>query len=331
MGAVQQLIPLEEREAWEAALAGVPHAFAHTWPSCRAMYLTTGWPTFLYTLQQGPARMALPFAERGDRGQVDVVTPYGFGGVAGVHVTEAILEHWVKFALKRNYVCGYIGLNPLFAPAACRRSADYVEHNDIHVLELGQGVDSLYTALSTNRRRELRAFATGPASVVDECDQLAAFFLEHIDDFLRSRGASSTYAFSTATWRSLLDLDNVLVLGAQLPGSPPAAVSLFAYTPYCAEYLFGINLPGGATYSAPLIWAAATRLAERGIPLLNLGGGVRRGDGVAQFKERFGARRLPLGALKQVYRPDAYAALCRRAGKDPHDLTGFFPAHRTPV
>ena len=58
---------------------------------------------------------------------------------------------------------------------------------------------------------------------------------------------------------------------------------------------------------------------------------MRRGDGIAEFKERFGARRLPLGALKQVYRPTVYADLCRDAGVlDPADRTGYFPAYRRP-
>jgi hypothetical protein len=95
--------------------------------------------------------------------------------------------------------------------------------------------------------------------------------------------------------------------------------------------MFSISSPAGRQYSAPLIWAGATELATRGITRLNLGGGVRRGDGVAEFKERFSAKRLALGALRQVYRPTLYADLCREAGAaDPADRDGYFPAYRRP-
>ena len=47
-----------------------------------------------------------------------------------------------------------------------------------------------------------------------------------------------------------------------------------------------------------------------------------------QFKERFGARPLPLCALKQVYDPAAYEALCRAAGADPADLAPAAPGSK---
>ena len=64
--------------------------------------------------------------------------------------------------------------------------------------------------------------------------------------------------------------------------------------------------------SAPLVWAGAARLPDMGVPKLNLGGGARRDDGIAEFDKRFGAMRLRLGALKQMYRPHVFL---RRAGR----------------
>src|SRR4051812_15731755 len=79
----QHLVPIEQRSEWDEALDGVGHAFAHTWLNCHAMQRTTGWPTFLWVLEDGDARAVLPFAERGASGSLDAVTPYGWGGFAG--------------------------------------------------------------------------------------------------------------------------------------------------------------------------------------------------------------------------------------------------------
>jgi hypothetical protein len=269
-------------------------------------------------------------AERGDPGQIDVVTPYGFGGFVGTGVSPEMLDDWAEFARARGYICGYVGLNPALMPPVVPRSRAYTEHNDVYLLELGRGVEALQRGMSTNRRRQVRSFGTGGERLLDDRERLGGWFQEHVGGFLREKGATSAYEFTHATWAALLDLDQLDLLGVESPDGDVVAVSVFASTPYCAEYLFGISQPAGRTFSAAVIWAAAVKLAEQGIPRLNLGGGVRRGDGVAEFKERFGATRLPLGALKQVYRLDEYEALCRRAGTDPADRTGYFPAYRRP-
>jgi hypothetical protein len=62
---------------------------------------------------------------------------------------------------------------------------------------------------------------------------------------------------------------------------------------------------------------------------LNLGGGVKENDGVAEFKRRFGADEVPLRNVKQVYRRDIYEELCAEAGVDPH-ASAYFPAYRDP-
>ena len=63
--------------------------------------------------------------------------------------------------------------------------------------------------------------------------------------------------------------------------------------------------------------------------MLNLGGGVREADGVAEFKRRFGAWTLPLRSLEQVYDPlAAYDRFCRSKAVSPSDRAGYFPAFR---
>jgi hypothetical protein len=63
------------------------------------------------------------------------------------------------------------------------------------------------------------------------------------------------------------------------------------------------------------------------VPYLNLGGGIREGDDVAEFKRRFGAAERPLASLRQVYRPDVYDRLCAQAGVSPQ-RSGWFPPYR---
>jgi hypothetical protein len=62
--------------------------------------------------------------------------------------------------------------------------------------------------------------------------------------------------------------------------------------------------------------------------VLNLGGGIRPGDGVAQFKQRFGPKTLPLRSIKQVYQPETFSRLCGEVKADPNGRHDYFPPYR---
>jgi hypothetical protein len=68
-------------------------------------------------------------------------------------------------------------------------------------------------------------------------------------------------------------------------------------------------------------------LSGQGIRWLNLGGGVRADDGLAQFKQRFGASRRDVHSIRQVYDPATYRALCEAAGV-VGSPGGRFPPYR---
>jgi hypothetical protein len=320
-------IPLAEREAWNHALIGLDHAFAHTWESCHAMQLATGWPTYLYVFGSADTTFVCPIAERTYDDAIDVVTPYGFSGFVGNGSATAVLDAWHELARERGYVCGYIGLNPVLADAALCREGGADAHNEVFLLDLRRSEAVLFDALSTNRRREISKWRRRGAPLIVDRPRLRSLFLDRYAEFMASRGAAPVYGFSRATLEELLSLDNVMLIGAG-DGEEPEAVAVFAYTPAVADYLFGVSLPGGEHHSGVLVWEGVRRLQELAIPVLNLGGGVRSGDGVADFKRRFGAAPVPLTRLRHVYDPDRFEALCRRAGADPTDWSRYFPPYR---
>jgi hypothetical protein len=75
-----------------------------------------------------------------------------------------------------------------------------------------------------------------------------------------------------------------------------------------------------------MIWHGIERLRARGVTALNLGGGMRPGDGISEFKQRFGPQTCRIYALCQIYDHDKYGELCRLAGAQPGAL--WFPGYR---
>ncbi len=325
---VHRRIPLEARAEWEQALVGIPHGLAHTWGHCRSVHLSSNLPTYLYCFEGGGVRVVCPLSERLFEGQPDIVTPYGFGGYAGTTDCPEFPEAWAEFVAREKYVCGYIGLNPVL-----RNESYYVPgaahtHNSVFTLDLRPPLEHLLAALHANRRRQLREPLPAGTRIVWHPERLTAFFLASYPDFVRRAGAAPIYHFSSETLACLCSLPNVILIGAEVDGRLEAVV-MFGHTPHLGDYLFGVALPEGRRHSTRLLWSGVERLRSLGIPLLNLGGGARPNDGIAEFKRRFGARELPLIGLRQIYRAEAFEALCRTAGVES-SVNGYFPPYHAP-
>jgi hypothetical protein len=292
------------------------------------MSLSTRHRTFLYQFESNGVRIVCPIAKRHYAGQVDVVTPFGFSGFASLGQCMEFSQAWLSFARERNWVCGYIGLNPLLECASHYAAGDLYHQNELYYLDLRLDQAELYQRLSRCRKRQLKRWNDSGSWLCTDRNALVDFVIAQADVFFHSRGASSAYAFTPATWRSLLPLKNVEIVGATEAGRI-IAVTVFTHSETIADALFNVSLPEGRDAATSLMWEGALRLRMRGINTLNMGGGARQGDSVAQAKQRFGARVLPLRCLKQVYLPDRFAELCRMAGVDPSERAGYFPPYRT--
>jgi hypothetical protein len=327
-GARQKSIALDSPAEWKAALQGIKHAFAHTWENCYAMHLTTGFTTYLYSFEDGSARIVCPIAEREFEGHVDIVTPYGFSGFVGNGNCPEFLLHWHQFVKERGYVCGYIALNPIFATDTYFNSSEIYRSNTLYFLDLTRGTDELWSNLDRNRKRELKGF--DKIGFILNRNALTNFFVENYPEFLRRVQASPASYFNRRTLTSLCNLSNVVIVGAGALGKIEA-VYIFGHTPYAGDCLFNVAVPEGRHHATSLLWWGVNYLKSNHVPLLNLGGGVQENDSIARSKERFGSLQLPFRALKQVYNEEIYKELCLRRGADPADKTGYFPAYRSPA
>jgi len=363
----EELISINEAEAWREALTGIPHAFAHTWEYVKAWSLSFDSSiagqaepaVWLYVFQQAGVRRVCPLAERVWNGRRDIVTPYGFSGFAGNRDCADSMTHWRRFAAEREWVCGYIGLHPILDDSVqygererpgvggenCSASVGSltlpVLHQDrafrfdqVHIanhvyeLDLTQSEKQLAEGLSRNARERLRDWQKSGARLVYDQERLRQFFIAQYHSFTRRIGASAAYDFSIATLDELMSLERVFLVGAENTRAELEAVSVFGYTAHCGEYLFNVSLPEGRYHSAALLWEGLLQLKSRAVPVANLGGGIKAGDGLDQFKARFGGRQRPLRALRQIYQPEAYLACCREAGVDPLTQAGYFPPYR---
>lgn len=285
------------------------------------MHLTTGFKTYLYCFESENVRIVCPFAEREYDGYIDILKPFGFSGFVANGNCPEFSHYWKEFVRQKGYICGYLGLDPIFDYSTPFDPDEIYQYDTIYFLDLTLSLDELWANLSTNRKRQLRDWDNISSNLALEKSTLTDFFLANNVDFFRRKDAARFYFFSRDTLSFLFSLDNVLIVGG--PNLEKVeAVSVFTYTAHVGEYLFNVSLPEGRHHSAALLWYGVNYLKSLQIPLLNLGGSS------AEFKRRFDAKELPLRCLKQVYEPEIYNKLCRRANTDPNDMTGYFPAYR---
>lgn len=333
----ENLIPLEDDAAWREALRHLPHALAHTPEYLKALSLSLHRgggeerkKMWLYVFEGSESRRVCPLLEREWNGYADVVTPYGFNGFCGGGDDPEFQVHWVNFAAARGWVCGYIGLNPVLPiPEESDQSSEKFDTgNHVYLVDLTRSEAQLTESLSSNVKKRLREWRRSGARIIDDQERARRFFIDNYHDFTRRIGATEVYHFSQATLSELAKIERVFLLGAEDEAGRLEAVSVFGHSDYCGEYLFNVSQPEGRRHSAALLWEGMLRLKFCGVPAVNLGGGVKAGDGLDQFKARFGGLRRPLRALKQIYHRDAFISCCNQAGVDPLATADYFPPYR---
>lgn len=324
------IVSLDQEREWADAVAAVPHAYGHTWHYNQAMTVSSGHATHLFVHVESTGMAVLPFAERRHGAAQDIYSPYGWSGVAATGRVDGLADAWRSVVRRRGYVCGYLVMHPALAlPDGFARDDEEARSNHVYMVDLTRSLDELMAGVAADHRHRLRQWTRLGVELVEDQEALRDAFLDLYPRFVRRIGAAPVYDFSAAGLARLLASPDVLLLGALNQGRV-AAVSLFLHSREVGEYFLTALDDGGEIHTRALIWRAIERLKARGVPALNLGGGVRKGDSLEAFKRRFGGQAMDIVALKQIYDGGRFTTLCAEAGAQP-DRSGYFPPYHAPT
>lgn len=269
--------------------------------------------------------MIIPLIERKFNGYIDIATPYGFSGFATNGKWSDFEAIWDSAVKEKNYVSGYLGLHPLTENTSFFPLGTSSEARTVFILDLSKSVQDLFASLRGKGKKADSKLNREAVLVFDRKRLIDEFPLLY-KEAMRRLGASSAYSFSEETLSLLLSSENVEVVGIEVDGIIQI-IDVFLRAPLCAEYFLSASTEPGRSYSTALLWQGILVLKKLGCRYLNLGGGVRENDGLAQFKERFGGISMKFVALKQIYNLDVYNKLCRDAGicsKFNHYFPGYY-------
>jgi hypothetical protein len=159
----------------------------------------------------------------------------------------------------------------------------------------------------------------GPESPASDRDAFALAY----EQTMRRAGAAERYLYAREYFDAVLSFGDSWLLVARR-GREPGAAAIAAISDRVLHYYLG-GTADRFRDASPFKNVVATMLdhADRLELPLNLGGGVRRGDGLEEFKRGFANAELAFRAHELVCDRGEYERLA--AGRDAGD---FFPAYR---
>jgi hypothetical protein len=315
-------IGCEDRDAWSAALDAVPHSWWHSWEAANALsHQSARRVQLIFAISDRRERAVCVVCERSWKDEIDICTPWGFTGFSSTGPAEGLPQAWSVFAASKGYVCGYFALHP-----ALRAEGHFAlaRSHELYMVDLLAGSAAVLERSHHSVGRTLRDWERQQRGFITDTGRIRDFLLSHYRDFMLAKRARPAAIWSQAAIRALCEAESVLLAGTE-DAAGLCAVHVVGWTKDVGDSLAIVSVRDGRRDTVALTWWAIQRLAERGVPVFNLGGGVRPGDSVASFKrEKFAPRCVPMWSAYEIYRPEAYERL---AGElpSPDDARGFFP------
>lgn len=267
--------------------------------------------------------MLLPFYGREWQGSIDIASLLGTSGASITPNSAEPLSLWQEYAAAQSWVAGYIQLSTSVDLGRQAVAGELVDLNEWFVLDLRP--ENLFETFAESIRQKVQRSSRDGTVLIDDRSVLAESLKRLFPMAMERVDARPHYQFSPETLeRWALDPSSI-VLGASLENAVEA-VSVFVVAGDEAEYHINACSERGRSLAAWLIWNAIVRLKANGVHTLHLGGGVKRGDGLDQFKRRFRGTPKTLRAVRQIYDRPRYLELCRLANVPPNHH--WFPAYR---
>jgi hypothetical protein len=324
-------IDLDSPSEWEDALNGITHSFCHRWEYCKAMSISSGLITCLHMFENDGGKAMVALSERHKEiGISDLVSPYGFGGFTGdpeFLVSKKFRDAFIDFGLSTGHITAYILQNPLLELPRLYWK-DYLDcSHQVYKIDLTMDIASLWSAMSKTHRYEIKRFDREEGfRLIFDHSLLAPAVKSLYRETLRRVEASDVYNFPVNTLDILMDSSKALLIGVE-GKEGIQAVSLFLHTEFIAEYFINATTLHGRKYSRRILWQAIETLKNMKVPSLNLGGGVKPGDSLDDFKRRFGGKAIGGQALKIIFNQDAYNALTEKYCDGNQQTAGYFPPY----
>jgi GNAT acetyltransferase-like protein len=247
----------------------------------------------------------------------DAVSPYGYPGLVGAGEREldpALLD-FSATGLVSVFIRHTLGPSPLTGAT---------ERNVVQIADPALPPKSRPSDRRQVRRNLEAGYELALVPGAETTPQQRAGFLDLYEQTMRRTAAADHYFFGTPYFDRILEADRTWLALATAPGGSLAAASIAVVSDGCLHYYLSGSADSHLRDSP--MKNVVSRLAEFAAELellLNLGGGIKPGDALEEFKRGFANRQLPWLTSELICDEERYRQLS--AG---HDAGDYFPAYR---
>jgi hypothetical protein len=277
-------------------------------------------------------RMSVAVDEQPRTEWKDACSPYGYGGLLGLSTTRKVDKSDVRSFLKdlqnwcseNRLVCCVLRLHPLM----CQESwfagdwpvGKLVFRGPTSAIDLNDWNDSLNqpSSLRRDRRADMRSAGRVLHVTWNQGDDRDAhanldLFSRLYNQNLDRLDAEMFYRFSPGYFYRLAALGEHLGIALAWSGEEVVGGNLFLLGwRHAHGHLAGTNQIGRKYGASTLLLVEGSRRArQRGCELLNLGGGMRSGDSLEDYKRSFGGPSHRYAFFMLIADPERFEHLCR--------------------
>jgi hypothetical protein len=288
-----------------------------------AEFLEAEGTTHTLTIESGSSRVAIPLLVReieGAGGALDASSPYSYPGgeVQGEPIPPATID-WSGTGLVSVFVRDRLGTPTVLAGASVR--------SIVLVSDPGLPRKSRMSDRQQIRKNEADGYQVTHAPGPETTASQRGAYLEVYTATMVHVGAGRRYMFDAAYFELLFRSPRSRLFLAHGPERDVAAAAITVISDgFLHYYLSGTADAHRRRAPSKNLIVAVTDYAEGlGLPM-NLGGGLKPGDGLEEFKRGFANTELPFHTHELIADPLRYAELS--AGRDEG---GFFPLYRAPT
>lgn len=279
--------------------------------------------THTLLIERGPDRVALPLVVReipdGD-GALDATSPYGYPGgeLSGTPVDPAAIDWSGAEGLVSVFVRDRLGEPPALA-GGTERSVVLVSDPELPR-------KSRMSDRQQIRKNEAAGYEPADLPGPETDPGQRREFHRVYTETMRTVGAEARYLFDPGYFDLLFASPRSTMFWVTGPEGDVAAAAIAVLSDgFLHYYLSGTADAHRRRAPSKNLIVAVTEHAEGlGLPM-NLGGGVRPGDGLEEFKRGFANRELPFRTHELTCAPARYEELAAGLSGE-----GFFPLYRAP-
>jgi hypothetical protein len=277
--------------------------------------------THTLRISAGGSELLAPLLVREVEGAdaLDATSPYGYPGITapqGARLDPGEVD-WSPTGLVSLFLRHRLGEPPLAGATA---------RNDVQIADPALPRKSRPSDRQQIRRNSERGYEVRrlPGPQVSDADRSG--FEAAYEQTMRRAGAEGRYFFSDGYFARILAFEGSSLFLAVEPGGEVAAGSIATRSDGVLHYyLSGTADPFLGDSPMKNVVAAIVDFGEELGLSVNLGGGIKPGDPLEEFKRGFANRSEPFHTSEIICDREVYERLA--AGRD---AGGFFPAYRAP-